>query len=141
MHKLAPATTAQQARKTRGFVSLLKSGLRRGHRLQFLAVSIAVWFTFGNLTALAASAETLNHRQIFAYATELYRKGDFSAAYGRFRWLANGGDKAAARIALFMVANGETLYGSGWSSTPSEYAQWLLLVQSPEADTYFVRGD
>jgi hypothetical protein len=60
----------------------------------------------------------------FARAVRLYRAGQYSAAYGRFVELADGGHRYAAAISLQMLRNGPYLYRSEWSATPAQVAHW-----------------
>lgn len=95
-------------------------------KLLFAAIALA-----GLLLALSptlAQADDASSTTGFSYAVELYKSGKVSAAFGRFRLLANAGNLEAAKIALFMLRNSEVLYGTAWSATPSEIARWLVLT-------------
>jgi hypothetical protein len=64
----------------------------------------------------------------FAGAVAQYREGRWSGAYGRFVQLADQGEAEAARIALFMLRNGERLYDSGWSASDDQIDSWIALA-------------
>ena len=82
------------------------------------------------LSPTLAQADEASTTQSFSYAVELYKSGKVAAAFGRFRSLANIGNSEAAGIALFMLRNGQMLYGTAWSATPSEISQWLALTSN-----------
>lgn len=98
----------------------------------------------GFLFALSPSlvqADEASTTQTFSYAVELYKSGKASAAFGRFRSLANTGNSEAAGIALFMLRNGEMLYGTAWSATPYEISQWLALTSNRSGLTQVARSE
>jgi hypothetical protein len=70
----------------------------------------------------AMSREALDAR--FREAMRLHRAGRYSAAYGRFIALADTGHLPATRVALEMLRNGRTVYGTDWSAAPSQVVAW-----------------
>jgi hypothetical protein len=60
----------------------------------------------------------------FAKAVRLYRAGQYSAAYGRFTMLADGGHKYAAVISLQMLRNGPYFYRTEWTATQAQVDRW-----------------
>ncbi len=78
----------------------------------------------GIALASAMPASAASDEERFAEAMALYRDGRYSAAYGHFAKLADGGHADAARIALLMVRFGPQLYGVPWSASPYQVARW-----------------
>jgi hypothetical protein len=76
------------------------------------------------MCSTAAFAESFE--QGLAY----FQKERYAAAYGQFAAAANQGDADAARFALFMVRYGGLAFGSHWSASPDEYADWSALARS-----------
>lgn len=72
----------------------------------------------------------------FPDAVRSYRTGQWSAAYGQFRYLANSGNAEAARIALFMYGHGRMLYGTQWDASDDDIALWSRLagMRAPQPD-------
>jgi hypothetical protein len=64
----------------------------------------------------------------FEEAARQFQKARWSDAYGRFILLANGGDRDAARIALFMHRYGPQLYGSYWDASAEDVELWTQLA-------------
>lgn len=63
-------------------------------------------------------------------AITAFRAGRTSEAFGQFQELANHGDVDAARIALFMISYGPSLYGKQWDALPVQLDRWNRLVQA-----------
>ena len=82
-------------------------------------------------TAMPTSAASDEER--FADAMALYRDGRYSAAYGHFATLADGGHADAARIALLMVRFGPQLYGVPWSASDYQVARWADFASASQA--------
>jgi len=61
-------------------------------------------------------------------AVKAFLSQRYADAYGRFAQLADGGDTSAALIALMMVCQGPTLFGSDWSATPGQLRRWSALA-------------
>jgi hypothetical protein len=78
---------------------------------------------------------------MYADALRLYREGRWSAAYGRFLRLADGGNADAARIALMMLRHGHDLYGTEWTAAPSQVAQWESMVGAARPLQVVVAGE
>lgn len=72
--------------------------------------------------------------RLHAAAVEQFRLGRFPAAYGRFVALANAGHPPSAALALWMCAQGPTLFGSQWDCTPDEVVDWTALARRASAD-------
>lgn len=68
--------------------------------------------------------------QLHASAVKHFRAGRFPEAYGRFVGLASAGHAPSARIALWMCAEGPSLFGSDWDCTPDEVSAWTSLSRS-----------
>jgi hypothetical protein len=66
----------------------------------------------------------------FTTAVQRYREGRTSEAFGRFTKLANEGDADAARITLFLLRYGPTLYGSHWDAPTEDVEYWNNLASS-----------
>lgn len=80
------------------------------------------------LTTPGARADTTP--PTYDVAVHQFRDHQWADAYGRFMDLANRGDPDAARIALFMLRYGPTLYGAYWNAMPHEVRRWQLLAAS-----------
>lgn len=103
------------------------------------AAALAVWCIAGyaqsiapvaaGIPAPATAAAAIQTTDIqFADALQLYRQGRWSAAYGRFVQLADGGHVESARIALVMVRHGADLYGTEWTATQPQVSAWERMV-------------
>jgi len=64
-----------------------------------------------------------------ADAMRCLRQGHFAAAYGRFAELADAGHAPAAHMALALLRNGLSQFGSEWSATPGQLRRWSALAQ------------
>jgi hypothetical protein len=86
--------------------------------------------------ALCFSTIAAAQDPMFTDAVRSYRAGQWSAAYGQFRYLANSGNTEAARIALFMYGHGRLLYGSQWDASEDDLALWSRLagIRAPQPD-------
>jgi hypothetical protein len=62
-------------------------------------------------------------------ADTLFMERRFAEAYGRYAERADAGDRAAASMALAMVVNGPTLFGSDWSATSGQLQRWNTLAR------------
>jgi len=69
-----------------------------------------------------ASREAQDAR--FREAMHMHKIGRWSAAYGRFAVLADEGYVPAARVALEMLRNGPSVYGTTWAAAPSQLVAW-----------------
>ena len=65
---------------------------------------------------------------LFADASTAFRARNYAAAYGRFARLADAGHFASAQLALVMLAQGRTLFGSDWSASLDQRRRWNALV-------------
>jgi hypothetical protein len=74
----------------------------------------------GNVPATSRAAQDARFRE----AMHLHKMGRWSAAYGRFVVLADEGYVPAARVALAMLRNGPSVYGSNWTAAPSQVFAW-----------------
>lgn len=87
-------------------------------------------------TALAQSGAASQRDEIqraeFAEAVGLFRAQRFPQAYGRFVALADRGHAPSAQMALMMVSNGPTVFGSDWDANTDQLQRWqrLTLVAS-----------
>lgn len=89
----------------------------------------------------APAPDAAEHARIFSYAIELYREGRWSGAYGRFARLADAGDVQAARLALHMLREGATLYGTPWGASQPQIDLWTRLVATPLPELVSVSSD
>ena len=106
-----------------GFLVKLKAGAKR--RRDVAAVVAALLLVF-SLPSYAASPV---ERQYQA-AVKSFRSGRMAEAFGQFIDLANRGDVDSARIALFLNAYGQTLYGKQWEAGAQDVAYWTMLVRN-----------
>jgi hypothetical protein len=67
-------------------------------------------------------------KAVHDFAVKSFREGRYATAFGRFVELADGGDKASAEVALFMLRHGSELFGSAWSASEEEQLLWHALV-------------
>lgn len=67
-------------------------------------------------------------KAVHDFAVKSFREGRYATAFGRFVELADGGDKASAEVALFMLRHGSELFGSAWSASEDEQLLWHALV-------------
>lgn len=79
--------------------------------------------------APAPMALTPQQQTRHADAEQAFRAQRFSAAYGRFAWLADAGHAPSARLALVMHEQGEQLFGSAWAATTDQKRRWRRLAQ------------
>lgn len=70
--------------------------------------------------------------QAHAKALDLFRRGRFSEAYGRFIELAEVGHPASARYAVWMCENGTPLFGVDWDCAPHEMEAWRAMGSAAE---------
>jgi hypothetical protein len=68
-------------------------------------------------------AETLH-----ANALASFRQARFSEAYGRLMSLADAGYPPSAQLALWMFANGPTLFGKDWDSNQEQLTAWAQVA-------------
>jgi hypothetical protein len=69
-----------------------------------------------------------HEKEVHAFAVKSFREGRYATAFGRFVELADGGDRASAEVALFMLRHGPELFGSAWSASEEEQVLWQALV-------------
>lgn len=72
------------------------------------------------------AAERLHNNAVISF-----RQARFSEAYGRLIALADAGHAPSAALALWMFANGPTLFGKDWDSSPEQLAAWAQLAGQP----------
>lgn len=89
----------------------------------------------------AAGADSAKTKETFTLAMSEYKAGHWSGAYGRFAWLGDRGHQESARIALFMLRHGATLYSSEWSASNVQVAQWTKLSTGTVKPMTMVSGD
>lgn len=78
--------------------------------------------------AIARQGQALPTTSLRAQADEAFRSQRYAEAYGRYAALADDGDAASAGMALMLVSNGPTLFGSPWSATPGQLRRWSTLT-------------
>lgn len=93
-----------------------------------LAIVVAL---AGCMLAPRAQGAATAAQQLHAQAALSFQHGRYAEAYGRFMALADAGHAPAAEVALFMYANGRTLFGSQWDVSPDQLAEWARLVGRP----------
>lgn len=71
----------------------------------------------------AGAAQAPKHAAMHAFLAQRY-----ATAYGRFAQLADDGDASAAQMALAMVCQGPSLFGSEWSATPGQLRRWAAMA-------------
>ena len=100
------------------------------------------------LTALPAVVPAQNlqtptlstaQKAVYAAAVQSFRERRYSAAYGRFAQLADAGHVPSAQLALVMVSNGPTLFGTKWFVAPDQQRRWsALVINSTLSSLHFV---
>lgn len=100
--------------------------LTRITRAMAIVVALA-----GCMLAPRAQGAATEAQQLHAQAVLSFQHGRYAEAYGRFMALADAGHAPAAEVALFMYANGRTLFGSQWDVSPDQLAEWARLVGRP----------
>ncbi len=95
-----------------------------------------------SLCAAPAQAQAFSPAMTAAASLEMYQEAvaafrdhRYSAAYGRFMLLADGGHEAAAQMALTMYRNGPALFGAEWDATEMQLARWSALVVASERES------
>ena len=89
-----------------------------------LTILIAACFTPPTL----AQPQPTTAAQLQASAENAFREGRLPEAYGRFIALADTGHAPAAEVALFMYANGPSLFGKDWDVSQEQLTHWSRLV-------------
>jgi hypothetical protein len=77
----------------------------------------------GDARTSAPDAAHRHAEAVRAFATQRY-----ADAYGRFAELADQGDGASALIALMLVCEGPSMFGSPWSATPGQLQRWSAMA-------------
>jgi hypothetical protein len=80
--------------------------------------------------AFAQSGPGMAEKQ-HVMAVASFRQARFSEAYGRFVELADAGHAPAATMALWMYANGPSLFGKDWDSSQDQLSAWAQLARQP----------
>jgi hypothetical protein len=98
-------------------------------RSNSLLAALALAALLAQLPTEAAAAEPLEAQAaLFADAATAFRARNYAAAYGRFARLADAGHFASAHLALVMVTQGRSLFGSDWSASVEQRRRWNALV-------------
>ena len=101
-------------------------------RLSALCITLPLLLVGPTPAALAQNSDTfaLNTVQRAANdrAVDAFRMQRYAAAYGRFAELADAGHVPSARMALIMLHNGPTLFGTDWSASAEQQRRWNVLV-------------
>ena len=113
----------------------------RGIAAAWLAIctlaSGALWLAPGAaavavVAAPAASGElhdtAARHAQHHADAVQAFLAQRYAVAYGRFAELADAGHAPSALMALAMVCQGRSMFGSDWSATPGQLQRWSAMA-------------
>jgi len=66
--------------------------------------------------------------QRHAEAVQALREQRYADAYGRFAELADAGHAPSALLALVLVTQGSSTFGSDWSATPGQLQRWSALA-------------
>lgn len=69
--------------------------------------------------------------RLHADALASFRAARFPEAYGRLIRLANAGHAPSARLVLWMFANGATVFGNDWDSSPEQLEDWARTAGQP----------
>lgn len=80
------------------------------------------------VSATKAAALTESQRILYESAATSFREGRHAAAFGRFAKLADTGHAPSAESALFMLRNGEELFGEAWSASENQQLRWQALM-------------
>ena len=80
--------------------------------------------------AMAQQGSVVAER-LHANAVDSFRQGRFSEAYGRMMSLADAGYPPSAQVALWMYANGPTLFGKDWDSNQEQLTAWAQVAGQP----------
>ncbi len=91
--------------------------------------------------AQAATPDAGKADALFTEAMAQYKKGQWSGAYGRFAALADQGHTESARIALFMLTHGSSMYGSAWGASQPQINQWTKLTYQKAESVQASSGD
>jgi hypothetical protein len=92
----------------------------------------AVTLTLGlHAPDVSAQQGSLVAERLHANALASFRQGRFSEAYGRLMGLADAGHPPSAVLALWMHANGPTLFGKDWDSSQQQLSDWAELAGQP----------
>lgn len=101
-----------------------------------LAALLALGLQFASAHA-AAPADTACVRPLATPAAAMetaaqqaFRMQHYAAAFGRYVRLADAGHAPAAEMALFMLRNGPTLFGSDWSASATQQTCWNTLAMA-----------
>jgi hypothetical protein len=74
-----------------------------------------------------AGAEQMRRQ---AEAARAFRSGQYASAYGRYAELADEGDAQSAAMALILVHQGLSMFGSEWSASLGQLLRWSALAQA-----------
>jgi hypothetical protein len=129
-----------------GGISLIKPFQLQGCIMKFQskynALLISIMAVCLHCTAAEAnSAGASKSDMAFTEAMTQFKQGQWSGAYGRFAALADHGHPEAARIALVMLRNGETMYGSKWGASQPQIDKWMKLAGQRMKPLQSVSGD
>lgn len=80
--------------------------------------------------AMAQQGSAVAER-LHANAVASFQQGRFSEAYGRLMSLADAGYPPSAELALWMYANGPTLFGKDWDSNQEQLTAWAQAAGRP----------
>ena len=98
--------------------------------LTVCALTIAVPLMLA-VAAAAGSAPRpagADHAHRHADAMQTFASQRYADAYGRFAQLADEGDASSALMALMLVCEGPSLFGSEWSATPGQLQRWSAMA-------------
>jgi hypothetical protein len=98
--------------------TLCLSTLRRAAGVSVIVAAATV------TVAGAARSNELRTAPSRADAVQAFMDHRYAVAYGRFAQLADEGDAASALMALTMVCQGRSVFGSDWSATPGQLRRW-----------------
>jgi len=88
------------------------------------AIAVAAPATDSDNLPVAGAPHVARH----ADAVQALREQRYAIAYGRFAELADEGHAPSALIALALVTQGSSTFGSDWSATPGQLQRWSALA-------------
>ena len=102
--------------------------------LAVLTIGVLLFLAGANAVGVAPSRWEHPHAADAEYtrkhdaAVQAFLDQRYSAAYGRFAALADEGHAASALVALAMVSQGSSMFGSDWSATPAQLHRWSAMA-------------
>jgi hypothetical protein len=86
--------------------------------------STAVYSAIAQPDGPQACNLTVEQRAVYVGAASAFRAGRHTEAFSRFAELADAGHAPSAEAALFMLHNGQLLFGSDWDTSSQRRTRW-----------------